>query len=91
MKKNKKLIPQGFYCYEIKNGRMIKCPYWRMIEERPEQYNGWCDYLGKGDIELNKEMVLTDENDNKVNVEDVGFPVSLLWDMCKMCQINEEE
>lgn len=47
LKKNrgKAIIPEGIYCYG-KNGT---CPFWDMAENRPEQGNGFCWFLGKGD------------------------------------------
>lgn len=90
MNKNKSLIPKGYYCYtRNKSGKVIKCPYWRSIKERPEQYDGWCDFLEKGDIEINKETPWTDaRTKEKQTAEELGLPMSLLWDMCKECQIN---
>lgn len=60
-------IPHGPYCYEIvewsekislENGkfycRPLKykvCPYWELREDKPEQDNGYCRYLGIGDWE----------------------------------------
>lgn len=43
------VIPQGIYCHEgLKN-----CPYWRRLDLRPEQEDGWCRLLGYGDKEIN--------------------------------------
>ena len=90
LRKNKNKIPQGLYCYD-KNGI---CPYWRLLKDRPEQYDGWCDYLGKGDIEIAKEMILKskrmkDKTIKTMRGDEAPFPVSLLWDQCKECGINE--
>ena len=79
------VIPYGFYCYNVKG----KCPYWSIKEDRPEQYNGWCDYLRKGDLELEREMVLRDmDGANEAFGNQLPFPVSLLWDQCKECNVN---
>ena len=40
--KDTSVIPNGIYCYD-ENG---KCPYWSLREDLPEQYNGFCDFLG---------------------------------------------
>jgi len=40
----KALVPAGIYCYDSKN-----CPFWDMAENKPEQENGFCWLLGKGD------------------------------------------
>lgn len=47
-KKDKNLIPYGYYCYD-ENGR---CPYWCIDDNRPEQENGYCSYLDIGDWEM---------------------------------------
>jgi len=39
-------IPKGPYCYGT-NG--YRCPYWKSIEGRLEQLNGYCEYLNIGD------------------------------------------
>ena len=44
--KNEKLIPKGPYCYGT-NGYC--CPYWKSIEGRLEQLNGYCELLNIGD------------------------------------------
>jgi len=84
-------IPKGIYCYDKKG----ICPYWRTILSRPKQYDGWCDYLGKGDIELAKECILKSKRmkDGAIEImhgNEAPFPVSLLWDQCKECGINED-
>ena len=39
-------IPKGLYCYGY-NG--ILCPYWKINKNKPEQLNGYCEYLKIGD------------------------------------------
>ena len=56
MKKDKKLIPKGLYCYTYIKGKKIVCPYWSIIKERPKQFNGYCSYLETGDLELSKKL-----------------------------------
>ena len=77
-------IPTGIYCYtflgmEEKDGniRMKRklCPYWSRNNDQPEQQNGYCSYLEKGDWE---EPIPDDFPPH--------FPVSclsLLWDQVK--------
>ena len=90
MSKDTKCIPKGMYCYTYINNKYVKCPYWRQIKDRPEQYDGWCDYLEEGDLELMKGTEATNcKTGEIVKVEDLPFPTSLLWDMCKECGINE--
>lgn len=49
------VIPKGFFCYtaqgEFEDGKMpIKtCPYWSIDASQPEQANGYCKFLKKGD------------------------------------------
>ena len=40
-------IPSGCYCYD-ENGL---CPYWSKRKDKPDQENGYCEYLKKGDWE----------------------------------------
>ncbi len=105
--KNKALIPQGYYCYStlkpLKKGRfkMIGiCPYWSIKKNRSKQENGYCSYLDKGDYEINREkhviLCTTFKNGKeqtskiKCGPDNPSF-MSLLWDMCKMCNVKERE
>lgn len=45
-------IPRGVYC----DG----CPYWRIDPARPEQENGYCLYLQKGDWDFKYVGLLWD-------------------------------
>ena len=83
--KDTSVIPFGDYCYR---GKYV-CPYHRFIFDRPRQENGWCDYLGTGDYELNRTTLWTDSNGGTNTAEEIGIPLSLLWDMCKECGVNE--
>lgn len=81
-------IPHGPYCYD-ENG---PCPFWDMDETKTSQENGYCHYLQKGDSDLEKEMTLVERKTGEVSTGDnLPFPVSLLWDAVKMCDVNEEE
>jgi hypothetical protein len=81
MKKDKRLIPKGYYCYrkllQIKGTnppefKMVGvCPYWSIKTDKPIQSNGYCAYLERGDWEIKKYH-------------------SLLWDMVKECGIKHE-
>ena len=92
MEKDESLIPKGQYCYTYdEDGKYKPCPYWRRIEDRPEQYDGWCDFLEFGDLEHEQEMELTDmKTGEKTKGCDLPFPVSLLFDQCKECGINDD-
>jgi len=93
-------IPKGQYCYSGSRGTG-RCPYWRRIKDRPSQADGWCDYLGKGDVEIAAETLWTVEHVGKDVVEGVkvGDKISgtdlpgssLLWDQCKECGIKMEK
>lgn len=90
--KDTSVIPNGPYCYIYDENHKYKpCPYHRFLNDRPSQYNGWCDFLEKGDLELMKENVYTNEDTGeKINGDELPFPTSLLWDQCKECGINDE-
>ena len=56
--KDVSLIPPGSYCYHfIHNPAMdgrkncLTCPYLEFISDKPEQMNGYCHFLEKGDWE----------------------------------------
>lgn len=66
--KDTSVIPYGPYCYDHKG----LCPYWSSVPDAPQQEDGYCSFLEKGDIELNKEF----------------GGMSLLWDQCKECGIK---
>lgn len=51
------MIPLGYYCYD-ENGR---CPFWRIINSRPYQQNGYCLYMHKGDWGENGTFILWDQ------------------------------
>lgn len=59
-------IPKGMYCYTIKeitDDRITKtnvCPYWKITSNKPDQMNGYCEYLQKGDWEENGTNLLWD-------------------------------
>lgn len=89
--KDKSIIPPGIYCYTYIEGEEVKCPYHRIIKGRPYQYNGWCDYLGEGDLEINRKSQWKDNEGNVGSAEEIGLPMSLLWDGCKECGEKEED
>lgn len=97
-KKDISVIPQGPYCYtHDKAGNYVVCPYYRKILNRPEQADGYCDFLEMGDIEIgikninDPEMVITQDGKeiDKNEVPDFVFG-GLLWDQVKECGINDE-
>ena len=89
MKKDESGIPKGAYCYTYENGKFIVCPYWDTIEGAPEQADGYCHFLEKGDLDIEKEMVLKDmKTGEETRGDELPFPVSLLWDQCKECGIK---
>lgn len=51
-------IPQGIYCYEIVDidysqnppiVRIKRCPYLSYRDDHPEQMDGYCEFLERGD------------------------------------------
>jgi hypothetical protein len=85
------IIPNGPYCYGV--SRKDTCPYWSIKDDLPHQYNGYCSYLEQSDVDITLSMKpLTNLcNGEKVKAVDLPFPVSLLWDQCKECGINDED
>jgi hypothetical protein len=86
------LIPDGVYCYNEKGN----CPFWDRDFTRPEQANGYCYFLEKGDWQLNKEindrsifMYGPDKGKTVSEVFGEDTTSSLLWDQCKECGIND--
>ncbi len=97
MKKNRKLIPKGLYCYHVdkvsRNGFRIPCPYWKLDTiHTDKQENGYCEYLKKSDWDINEEygdVEWIKSTGEKHVTYPHEFPMSLLWDQCKMCGIND--
>lgn len=91
MQKDRNLIPVGPYCYD-KYGR---CPYWRhrstvdKVEVGDQDY-GYCLFLELGDVEINKQERRSDQTGNISSADELGLPLSLLWDQCKECGINDD-
>lgn len=92
MKKDESLIPPGSYCYTYtEDGEYVVCPYWSKILNAPEQADGYCAFLEKGDIEIGKSAELVDMATGEVTPwEELPFNSSLLWDQVKECGINDE-
>jgi len=64
--KDENVIPEGMYCYTpigFFDGvyKIKPCPYWGKREDKPEQENGYCDYLEQGDWESNHCSLLWDQ------------------------------
>ncbi len=57
MEKDKSLIPKGVYCYDEKG----TCPYWDLREDKPDQDNGYCNFLKCGDWESRVMGLLWDQ------------------------------
>lgn len=88
-KKDTSVIPKGFYCYSIKKGKRVMCPYWSIRKDKPEQENGYCAYLGKGDWGLHKDDDYKEVKSGKITKgRDLPFSPSLLWDAVKECEIK---
>lgn len=83
MEKDKSLIPKGLYCYD-ENG---VCPYWSCDKDRPEQENGHCSFLEKGDWDINDGAEAYDSTTGES--VPIPFPVGLLWDRVKECDLND--
>lgn len=95
MKKDKRRIPKGYYCYSGYGTTKRICPYWSIRRGKPRQANGYCAYLEKGDWDLNKEYHKRGRwKDGKTGkfIESPKrlLPLSLLWDQVKACDIKTE-
>jgi len=87
--KDTSCIPEGCYCHD---DNMEPCPYWSIDEGLPEQYNGYCAFLDKNDMQIAREREMKNMKTGEiVRGDKMPFPVSLLWDQCKECGINELE
>jgi hypothetical protein len=96
------LIPKGFYCHESGDRNKV-CPFWFKDETKPEQENGYCSYLGKGDWDINKEYprfieVSRRQEDGTYKTaladrqDSDNWPMwtmGLLFDKCKECGVKE--
>lgn len=60
-------IPHGSYCYKFlglsENGKFLtkRCPHWSIDRTKPEQENGYCAFLKRGDWEQSGLSLLWDE------------------------------
>ena len=78
------LIPvNSSYCYESITQSEVEptsfpitnlCPYWRLASDKPDQLNGYCLYLRKGDWEDDGTFVLFDQ------VKECGVNLSAEYD-----------
>ena len=102
--KGESVIPKGAYCYS--NTRMSdrkteeglpifdvdRCPYWDSDENRPDQYDGYCWFIEKGDWDLNSEKEWKNQKTGEIQTGDeIGLPMGLLWDGCKECGVKDDE
>ena len=95
MKKDKRLIPSGYYCYSDKGN----CPYWSIRKGKRKMENGYCAFLEKGDWDINSEKVWTMKIKNEKGkyekiaegtAKQLGIQGSCLWDQVKECGIKYE-
>ena len=45
------VIPHGLYCYQHHGEEFILCPFWSRVKNKPEQEDGYCSLLKRGDWE----------------------------------------
>ena len=55
------LIPRDYYCYRRYNNIWISCPFWSCDKTKPEQENGYCSFIGRGDWESDGLSLLWDK------------------------------
>jgi len=96
------VIPEGPYCYtfdgmiENEDGsrypKTIPCPFWDKNEEKHYQECGYCHLLDSGDWEMNDEKEYTNvKTGKKQTANEIGLPLSLLWDQVKECGLSRGE
>jgi len=69
MLKDESLIPEGMYCYTYKNGKQIKCPYWKYVSK----CNAHCDYLDISDNDIDGLSLLWDQC-KECGIKDEYYP-----------------
>lgn len=80
-------IQKGDYCY----GKKGLCPFWDKNTAKPEQENGYCHFLKKGDWDINAEGGVIFDPKTGVKYELEYYPFGgLLWDRVKECEVNKE-
>ena len=58
----------------------------------PSQYSGYCHFLKIGDLDIAKETTFKNLKTGEVSMgNEMPFPVGLLWDQCKECDVNVED
>jgi len=80
-------IPEGLYCYTytgqigVFGPETEACPYWGRVKSRDSKQDGWCIYMGKGDLEIEeagftsllwdrcKECGVNMDDDNDIDVK----------------------
>jgi len=96
-------VPKGDYCYDVvevsyptdkKYPPVIKtkqCPYWKKIKGLHHQEDGYCNWLERGDCDMNnddsKEFVNC-KTGEKISAPEMPFNISLLWDGIKECNLK---
>ena len=88
VEKDTSVIPKGCYCYDEKGN----CPYWSHRPDLPIQEDGYCDFLGKSDWDINEEIGIMEWKNGLGEVtvtEPHSIPCSLLFEQCKECGIND--
>ena len=90
MEKDISEIPKGMYCYTCfgmgENGklRVKRCPYWSRRLDKPEQEDGYCGYLEKGDWDDDFLSLLWD------SVKDPDCPVKESEDENQVDKVQKE-
>ena len=89
------VIPEGDYCYTLESNpdgdfpKTIPCPFWDRDESKHYQEAGYCHLLQHGDWEFNDSKVYVNcKTGEKQTANEIGLPLSLLWDQCKECDVN---
>jgi hypothetical protein len=98
--KDETVIPEGFYCYSYENGVKKQCPYWSKDTSLPVMEDGVCSFLEINDWDENEKLAQKGVKDIEGEIVEMNvgidkrtgktlhFPMSLLWDEVKECDIN---
>ena len=94
------LVPEGDYCYkyvsrdvddETPYPKTETCPFWDSDPNQVKQENGYCHLLQHGDWEFNESKVYINcRTGEHQTANEIGLPLSLLWDQCKECDVNPD-
>ena len=91
--KDKRLIPDGHYCYSGSRAPGDKnyrpCPFWSMRKDKDDKSFGYCSYLEKGDNDFTRTIPVLKKGQPVTYKKETS--AGLLWDQVKECRSNNDE